>query len=208
MTIDERIQAYYQLHGMGQDLVDSTGRVYAPACEECGWQKRHWKEAGELWVCGHCGGPWPYEDVEVLKGEVCRASVCGRPVPAPRPGEFERRLASLAHLGYHLNAMLRDEYWRWATQVLVGHALTSLTYADVADHANRFEWPTRGAAWTEAGARQRASRARAELRRRLRTRGPTPWREMRRARIQAMTEQVESPRSSHRLEMGVGKFLF
>ncbi len=168
MSLDDRIAAYFQLHGQGQDLVDSTGRVYDAACSRCCSVTRHWKPSEEVWVCGHCGERWGYEDVEILKGEVCRRSKQGKPIPAPRPGEYENRLVGLVELGYHLNVMLRADHWRWPTQVLVGHAITSCDYREIAIHATAYGWPNRrGGEWTEAGARQAASRARCELRARL-----------------------------------------
>ena len=162
--IDERICQYYQLHGMAQNMVDSTGRVYDKACSKCGFVICHWKATEMKWVCGHCGADWEYSDVEVLKGEVCRASRNGKPIPAPRAGEYENNLAGLADLGYHLNAMLRDEYWKWPTQILVAHAITSCSYEEIAEHANEYGWLTRrGGDWTEPGARLAAVRARREL---------------------------------------------
>ncbi len=89
-------------------------------------------------------------------------------IPAPRAGEYEDRLVGLVDLGYHLNQMLRDDYWRWPTQVLVGHVVTSCGYAEIAIHANAYEWPTRrGGEWSETMARYAAHGARRELRNRL-----------------------------------------
>ncbi len=170
MSLDDQIARYYCLHGAAQCVVDSSGRVYDKACSECGFTVRHWKESEGIWVCGHCPAPWGYEDVEVLKGEVCRRSktrgMVTHAVPAPRPGEYENRLAGLAHLGYHLNAMLRDGYWRWPTQVLVAHVVTSCGYEEIAIHANAYGWPVQGE-WTESKCRWWSDRARGELRRRL-----------------------------------------
>jgi len=168
MNIDVQICAYYSLHGQGQNMVDSAGRIYAKVCEECAGSVRHGTNDGS-WVCGHCGSPWGYDDVEIFKGEVARRSRGGKPVPAPRLGEYEEALAALAHFGYHLNAMLRDAHWRWATQVLVGNALTSCNYEEIALHANHYGWPTGDDdPWTAVRCEFSAGKARKELRIRLR----------------------------------------
>ena len=170
MSLDDRIAAYYSLHGCAQNILDSTGRVYDKACSKCGGPTRHWKGSEEIWVCGHCGALWDYEDVELLKGEVCRRSrtrgMVTHAIPAPRPGEYEERLAGLAHMGYHLNQMLRDDHWRWPTQVLVGYAVTSCGYAEIALHASAYEWA--GIEWSATRCEWAAGRARGELRRRMR----------------------------------------
>lgn len=160
MNVDDLVRSYYGLLGCAQDMVDSRGRVYAKGCGDCGGHLRHWKEAEELWVCGHCGAPWPWEDRLIPKGEVQRSI---------RPGEHEERLAGLARFGYELNAMLRSDHWRWKAQVLVGYAVTSATYGDIAWHANECGWPTPHGdrQWTESMARWHAGEARRELRRRL-----------------------------------------
>ena len=170
-AIELQICAYHALLGQGQNVIDSTGTIYENLCE-CGAKLRHWKEDGELWVCGKCGAPWQHEEREIFKGEVCKQSRRGKPIPTSRPGEYENRLASLAHFGYHLNQMLDDKYWRYPTQVLVGNALTSCGYEEIAIHANAYEWPTGndGVAWTEARCEDWAGRAALELSIRLRGR--------------------------------------
>lgn len=168
MGLDERILAYYLLHGRALTLVGSTGRVYDPECGDCGARLRHFKPSEQFFVCGRCGAPWGFADVELLKGEVSSASRRGRPIPARRPGEAEEPLAEFADLGYHLNAMLRDPHWRWSAQALVAHAITGCTYEDIATHARLWGWPAARGEWTEAMARNKASKARRELRERLR----------------------------------------
>lgn len=160
-SIDERICLYHQLFGQAQSIVDSVERVYHKTCEKCGGLIRHWKATEQIWVCGACPGsvPWGFDDHDILKGEVDRSH---------RPGQHENKIAGLSHFGYHLNRMLRDDFWCYPTQILVGHALTSCTYAEIAQHANLFAWPTRrGGEWSEPMARDYASRARKELRERL-----------------------------------------
>lgn len=174
MSIDVQICAYYQLHGQGQNMVDSRGTVYAKTCASCDFRIRNWKEDGQLWVCGHCGEKWESEEHEIIKGHVARRSrTTGKrchTIPAPRAGEYEDRVVGLAHFGYHLNQMLRDGYWRFPTQVLVGFALTSCLYENIAEHANQYGWPTprmERNAWSATRCEWWAGRARGELRRRL-----------------------------------------
>lgn len=176
-SIDLQICAYHALLGKGQNVIDSQGTIFDSACE-CGATLRHWKEIGELWVCGKCGVPWPHEEREIFKGEVCRQSRNGKPVPASRPGEYEDRIVNSAHFGYHLNKLLDDEYWRYPAQILVGNALTSCSYEEIATHANAYGWRGRlgrgelGApeidyGWTAARCEDWAERAAIELSSRL-----------------------------------------
>ncbi len=176
-AIDVQICAYHALLGQGQSIIDSTGTIYSEACE-CGATLRHWKDDGELWVCGKCGVSWQHDDHDIFKGEVSKQSRNGKPVQTSRPGEYEDRLAALAHFGYHLNQMSTDAYWRYPTQVLVGNALTSCGYEEIAIHANAYGWRGRLAhgevgapeidyGWTAARCEDWAGRAAQELSHRL-----------------------------------------
>ena len=160
-SVDERICLYYQLFGKAQSIVDSTERMYDKACGTCRGNIRHWKSEEKIWVCGACPGgvEWGFKDIDILKGEM---------VGSRRPGQHEDKIAGLSHFGYHLNRMLRDDAWKWSAQLLIGHALTSCSYEEIAEHANTYGWPTkRGGAWSEDRARRDASLARKELRKRL-----------------------------------------
>ncbi len=157
-SLDSAIRTYYNLQGRGLDIVDSRGFLYAKRCDHCGSKLSHWKRE-EQWTCASCGAAWPMHERFVLKRVVQRSM---------RAGEVEARMAELAELGHALNAMLRDGFWRWETQVLVGYSLTTATYADIASHACTYGWKSRsGRDWTEAMAKQGAQRARRELARRI-----------------------------------------
>ncbi len=163
MSLDDHICRYYSLHGKAQSMIEVTGNVYAKECAECGGTLRHWKEDGEHWVCGHCPDsvPWEFEECAIPRGLIRHA---------PRPGDQERRLADLAPFGHALNQLLRDAYWRTPAQVMVGFALTTCGYAEIALHAIEYEWPSpSGHPWTEAMAEDWAERARIELTRRIRS---------------------------------------
>ena len=173
--IDDRVRAYYEMLGIAQRMVESEGRAYADKCFACGRNKVKRNRAKEIVkenttigsngdrICASkkCAATWGYAEVIVPKGIVQKA---------PRPGDFENRIASLAPLGYALNQMLRDkERWRWPAQVLVGFCTTVAGYDDLADHANEYAWPHPSEeGWTEARARAAASAARRELRKRMR----------------------------------------
>ncbi len=160
-SIDERICLYYQLFGQGQNIVDSTERLYDKHCGTCKGTIRHWRTTEKVWVCGACPGGvlWGFQDIDILKGETDRPR---------RPGQHENKIAGLAHFGYHLNRMLRDERWRYPSQLLIGHALTSCTYDEIAEHANQYRWPSpNGDPWSESMCKWWADRARGQLRRRI-----------------------------------------
>ncbi len=165
-SLDNLVRRYFMLQGRGLDIVDSRGFLYDERCSrvfrdktKCASRLSVWKDTEQRWVCGRCGESWPLHEAFVLKRVVQRS---------PRAGEVEARMAELAELGHALNAMLRDSFWRWETQVLVGYALTPATYADIAMHARVYGWKSRsGRDWSEAMAKQGAQRARRELTRRI-----------------------------------------
>jgi hypothetical protein len=167
-SLDDRIRAYYELQGCALSMTEGEAFAYAPKCETCRRPERN-KETAEVvgrklgplgyQVCRKCGALWPYVTVVLPRGDYQKSG---------RPQGYENKLAGLAPLGYELNRMLRDDHWRWATQVLVGYATTSNGFDDIADHANRFSWPhPRGGVWNEARCRAACVGARRELRARM-----------------------------------------
>ena len=112
---------------------------------------------------------WGHKDHVVPKGKVGRRSktrgMVTHAVPAPRASDFGNHLAEYAEFGYALNQMLDDDdYWKFPTQILVGYATTTADYSEIADHANRYGWPSRsGKKWTKDMSRDCARNARREL---------------------------------------------
>ncbi len=168
--MDGLIQGYFAGQWPGARLVESEGRVYDRLCSACGFDLRFWDE--DRWACGRCEAKWGYEDRVVPKGKVGRRSktrgMVTHAVPAPRASDFGNHLAEYAGFGYALNQMLGEDYWKFPTQILVGYATTGADYAEIADHANQHDWPSRsGKDWTAEMARDWAKNARRELARRI-----------------------------------------
>ena len=169
--IDSLIRRYHAGLAPGARLVEAEGRVYDKVCSACASVTRHWKESEEVWACGHCGAPWQFADVEVLKGEVGRRHRRGKSVRAVRVDDLDRAAVDLvdaAPIGVPLEQMHQDDYWRYPTQLLVLYALYMERYGDVARAANERRWPTRrGDPWTKETVRYWVRQARRELTRRI-----------------------------------------
>lgn len=113
MTPSGIIVWYYttkaDLGAPGLNFIDSTGRVYAKACEACGFVFRNCNKA-TVWVCGKCGKPWKYEDHFILKGEV--------QTPNP-PDVFERQNARWVDIGVILHRLLGNEELKWDMRLYI-----------------------------------------------------------------------------------------
>ncbi len=93
----------------GLNFIDSTGRVYAKVCEGCDCVFRNCNKAN-VWVCGKCGKPWPYEDHFILKGEV--------QTPNP-PDVFERQNARWVDIGVILHRLLENDFTKWNMRLYI-----------------------------------------------------------------------------------------
>jgi hypothetical protein len=117
MTPDATVRWYYRMRDSfgapAMNFVDSTGRMYAETCADCGYKIRHCRD-DTVWVCGRCGLTWGYVDRHIFKGEVQKSI---------RTDTFERVNARWIDVGTQIHYFLEDPLWKWDARIYILNAL-------------------------------------------------------------------------------------
>lgn len=163
MTPDGTIRWYYrQRDSFGapaMNFVDSTGRMYAESCADCGYKIRHCRD-DTVWVCGSCGQTWGFVDRHIFKGEVQKSI---------RTDTFERINARWIDVGTQIHHFTNDPLWRWDARLYVLHAL-GFSLRELAAQGPNF-LPSRPGAWGKSVLGDRIVSARGEFSGRLKSVG-------------------------------------
>lgn len=130
-SADAAVRRYVELrHGLSAPsaarLMVSMGASYATRCPRCGHGQRFEGRHGVA-RCSRCGGAWPVEEVEILRGSV--------QVSQRAPGGRELALGELGLLGRVLSRVPC-----WPRRALVVYAGLGVPYTMVYEEV-RARWP-------------------------------------------------------------------
>jgi len=144
-TPDGWIRYYYEKRdnagASAFNLVDSTGRVFAGACDKCG--KRRKQTPTLEWECANfkCKAPWPYKPAYVLRG-VVQTSL--------KPDHGEARLSRYLDVARELGRFLEEQ--GTAGRIYVAAALGH-SRMEILERGPR-AWPGDAFPWTEWNVRK------------------------------------------------------
>lgn len=118
------------------DLVSSRGWIYEPRCgaelpngKKCESETRHSTKEG-FYVCGQCGGIWPFHERFSLKGEVQTSG---------RHDHFEESIARLVDVGCAYDKLMNGDGWKWKARLFVAHAM-GFSYNELVEQGP-VDWP-------------------------------------------------------------------